>query len=135
MWIDADVVFMHRQPLHPFCFKDVELIGGAYRIPKFPNGVLNTCWFGFPNNQDSIDKLKLSTRMGFGDEYPHEEATLSLLFNARANKNVILTDSHHVAPAVYFHPYDECSPTQHVISLHGHTRHAVLKDFCMLSAV
>ncbi len=135
MWIDADVVFMNRQPLHPFCFKDVELIGGAYRIPKFPNGVINTCWFGFPNNQDSIDKLKLSTRMGFADEYPHEEATLSLLFNARANHNVILTDSHHVAPAVYFHPFDESSPTQHVIGLHGHTRHAVLRDFCMLSAV
>jgi hypothetical protein len=135
MWIDADIVFMHPHPLHPYCFKDVELVGGAYRVPKFRDGIINTCWFGFPNNPDSMAKLRLCTKMGFEQEYPHEEATLSMLFNARANHNVILTDSRHVAPAVYFHPFDESSPTQHVIGLHKHTRSAVLKDFCMLSRV
>lgn len=133
-WVDADIVFMNPVPLHPWCFQRFHLVGGAYKVSGFWEGLLNTCWFGFQNQPFMHDVIRRAMEdHDYWRRYPHEEAGITRVIAPRANDNVILEDIHHPCPATYWGHYSTDSWMLHVIGMHGPIRHSILRDCCAMS--
>lgn len=135
-WVDADVVFMTRQPMHHWSFKAFDLVGGAYKIPGFGEGLLNTSWFGVPRVQYMRDVIDRAHSYGeYHRRYPHEEGAIAKIISPRANDRVLLEDIHHVNPSTFWGHYSSHSWMMHVTAQHGAIRGAILNDICAMSRV
>jgi hypothetical protein len=133
-WIDADIVFTNPIPLHIWSLHGFDLIGGAYKIQGFYEGLLNTCWFGVrtqPHMREVIDR-SLNYRE-YARRYPHEEGALTKILSPRANDNILLEDVHHIAPSTFWGSYSHDSWMQHIIGMHGKARLAILEDCCAMA--
>ena len=135
-WVDGDIVFMNNYPIHHWAFKRYKVVGGAYKIPGYETGALNTAWFGMQNTEEMKGVLQAS--FGYQDlarAYPHEEGALTRILHPRANCDVLLEDVHHVAPCTFWGHFSSEYWMSHVIGQHTKLRRGILRDCCAMSNI
>ncbi len=137
-WVDADLIFMNPLPIHYRAYDTFDLVSEAYYAKGSPSGTgtINTYWFGV----QMIDKMRdaLNRALSYTEyshRYPHEEAALTMVTNARANDRVLLSDMRHFIADPYWSHYSSYCWAIHISSANGHNRSVMLSDCCAMSRV